>query len=110
MFSMTTSKYRPRDFVLPDYRKRFGQTTNMVWVNESEVERVDELFAAKLQARAAAAITVASYTQDMTIKDYAEKAGVAYQRLSRVLRGAEVMKLEDMATAQRVLGLNLLGC
>lgn len=106
---MSTPRYRPRDFVLPSDRGSFGKSTNLRWIPADEAGDRDQWFAAKLQHQAAMTIAHAVYGSDRSIKSYALEAGVAYQRLSQVLRGDVVMRFEDMATAQRVLGVKFLG-
>jgi len=38
-----------------------------------------------------------------TVKAFAEKSGLNYARFTRMLRGEIVMRLEDVATAERLL-------
>lgn len=106
---MSTPRYRPRDFVLPEYQRRFGKSFNMRWLAADEVDSPDQLFAARMQNEAAVKIVEAIYASGRTVKSYAKDADVAYLRLAQVLRGETVMRLEDMATAHRILGLKFLG-
>lgn len=80
----------------------------MRWTPVEDAIAPDQWFAARLQHQAAMKIANAVYSSDRSLTSYALEAGVAYQRLSQVLRGDVVMRFEDMATAQRILGIKFL--
>lgn len=42
-----------------------------------------------------------------SLKEYAQTAGVDYQRLTKMLRGEAIMRLEDIASAHRHLGITI---
>ena len=59
--------------------------------------------AARLQHRYVHRIRVRLADRGMSVEDYAKEAGSSYGRMSRLLRGEIVMRLEDIAVADRVL-------
>ncbi|TFC99189.1 hypothetical protein E3T25_16110 [Cryobacterium sandaracinum] len=128
---MTDARFRPRDFALtPD---RFGRPTGIEWksiqvvdwvIPEDPAELQDlrrryadwrtnawRLQAAQMQHYYAMRIrrAIAEGTQvkgrGMTrSRVYAQMAGISYDRLVKMLRGEVIMRLEDVAAADRMLG------
>lgn len=70
---------------------------------------LDQLAASRWQHRIAYAINERVLFDYDSLVDYAQFSGVNYARLGRLLRGEAVIRLEDVATAERVLGLKLIG-
>lgn len=60
--------------------------------------------AARLQHEYAVRINRRLRGLGKTVYDYASMTGTSYDRLTKVLRGVAVMKLEDIAQAERLLG------
>jgi AraC-like DNA-binding protein len=42
--------------------------------------------------------------RDLSVKQYAAEAGMSYYRLARLLRGEVILRLEDIAMADLILG------
>jgi hypothetical protein len=43
----------------------------------------------------------------MTTEEYATELGISWSRMGRMLRGRIIMRLEDVASAERLLGIAL---
>lgn len=98
---MSDDRYRPRTYTTEP--AAFGKAATIAWPS---VPRSGEarLLAAQVQHHCAVAITREAKAQYVTLKKYARRAGVDYQRLTKILRGEAVMRLEDMANARLHLG------
>ena len=57
-----------------------------------------------MQHRYAVRIAKRSRTKYGSLKGYAEAAGLNYDRLSKIIRGEALMRFEDLANAERMLG------
>lgn len=101
---MADSRYVPRDYALNPLH--FGSLTKPVeWrENMASAADLDRLKAAQAQHRYAARIRSSIRSSGPgTTKAFAEVNGLNYARFSRMLRGEIIMRLEDVATAERLL-------
>jgi hypothetical protein len=98
------SRYVPRDYALDPHH--FGSLTKLVHWREdltSDAD-LDRLRAAQAQHRYAGRIRSSiRSTGSGTAKAFAEANRLNYAHLSRMLRGEIIMRLEDVATAERLL-------
>lgn len=65
----------------------------------------DQLQASKTQHSVVLAMRRIIRQRNLSVLGYADLNDINYQRLSAVLRGQQVMRLEDIANAERNLGL-----
>jgi len=98
---MTNPRYRPAEFTTEP--GSFGRARTVEWRTHS-VDKGPLLEAAKIQHRFSVAIRNRALVQFGSLKSYARAADIDYPRLTQVLAGKQVMRLEDIATAQLVLG------
>lgn len=56
-------------------------------------------------ARLGRPIRRAAERQYGSLARYADAVGLSYDRLTKIMRGTEIMRLEDIAQAQRYLGV-----
>jgi len=104
---MPNPRYVPRLLSLEPLD--FGQKAGLLWLKEDDLlaEDVDYLGAAKLQHAFALLVGERIRRRFNSVTDYASFAGVNYPRLARILRGDVILRLEDVANAQRVLQFEL---
>lgn len=95
-------RYHPRRYSAEP--KGFGKVSSIRW-RSVEPGTEDQHLAAKIQHSWAVQISRAADERYGSLKAYAQTAGVSYDRLARVIRGEEIMRLEDIATARRVLDI-----
>jgi hypothetical protein len=91
--------------VAPRDRPYFGKVARISWlegVTEAEEKRIAT---ARLQHALAVKITGTLRDMGYNVRSYAKLAGVSYDRMAKVLRGEALMRLEDIADAERLLGL-----
>lgn len=93
---MSDPRFRPKDYAVDPHE--FGRTEEPEWrtVPEDEAHR---LRAAVIQHWFALSVRDAMKRESGTLKALARRAGVSYDRMSRVLRGDAIMRLEDIAAA-----------
>jgi hypothetical protein len=102
---MSDDRYVPRNYAA-DCRSFGNPSRRIEWRTvgdgdgEIPVSEQDWLRAAKIQDQFARRIR-SSITG--SVKEYAETHGLNERRLGRMLRGEVVMRLEDIATAERLL-------
>lgn len=101
---MADSRYVPRDYALEPLH--FGSLWKFAnWRDDctSDVD-LDRLRASKAQHVYAYQIRLSIHLSSFaSTKAFAESNGLNYARFSRMLRGEIVMRLEDVATAERLL-------
>jgi hypothetical protein len=104
---MPNPRYVPRLLSLEPLD--FGQKAGLLWRDEDDLraDEVDYLGAAKLQHEFALLVSERIRRRFNSLTDYASFAGVNYPRLARILRGDVILRLEDVASAQRVLQFRL---
>jgi hypothetical protein len=97
---VSNPRFEPRAFTNePD---AFGLARAISW-RDADSDHVDQANAARLQHLWALAIRAASKKQFGSVKAYSVAAQQNYDRLAKVLRGDTIMRLEDIAAAQRLL-------
>lgn len=97
---MSNPRFTPRAF--SEEPDAFGVARRITWREPTQGE-VDQINAARLQHQWALAIRTSSKAQFGSVKAYAMAAQQNYDRLAKVLRGDAIMRLEDIAAAQRLL-------
>jgi hypothetical protein len=97
---VTKPRFSPRIYTNePD---AFGRARNIAW--KPVVPGTDDQHAAaQIQHLWAVEIRAAAIAKFKSVRGYANAAGINYHRISRILRGTEIMRLEDIAQAQRIL-------
>lgn len=99
---MSDPRYRPRRYTSePDV---FGKGATIDWLPAAPGTEEQHL-AAQMQHCWAVAITTEVKSRYGSLKGYAKAANVDYQRLTKILRGDAVMRLEDIASARLHLGV-----
>lgn len=101
---MSDPRFRPRELVRPAQRRDFGKVLALNWIDSHTDLEASRIAAAQLQHALAVRITRQLKGKGLSIRDYAALAHIGYDRMAKVLRGEAVMRLEDVADAQRLLG------
>ena len=99
---MSDPRYRPRDFTSEP--RAFGHAKGIRWRHANTDREHDLVEASRMQHYYALLIRNALEQSDMSIAAYAIEAGDTHDRISRILRGTAIMRFEDVARAQRILG------
>ena len=106
---MSNPRFTPRRYTSEP--ENFGRTDWIDWVDDNDQPgksrssyEKDRIAAAKLQHRFSVAIRKKASDKFGSLKAYARECEVPYDRLSKVMRGEAIMRLEDVAQAQRILG------
>jgi 23S rRNA G2069 N7-methylase RlmK/C1962 C5-methylase RlmI len=111
---VSSPTYVPRSLaVVP---QQFGRVLELEWKSVEEVHRAYPklastparamaiLRAAEFQSRYAARIRGRLKATKKPLKEYASEADSSYDRTSKVIRGWVLMRLEDIASADIILG------
>lgn len=101
---MSDPRFQPRLMAAPSARHHFGKVVEMSWIKGSTDLEEKRIATARLQHALAVKITGRLREKGLNIRSYADLAGVSYDRMAKVLRGEALMRLEDVADAQRLLG------
>jgi hypothetical protein len=99
---MTDSRYVPRD--LSDEPAGFGRAAILKWKSSDSIGGAARIRAANIQHFYTIRIRKRITDELMTAKQFAAKSGISYDRLMKVLRGEMIMRLEDIAAADLILG------
>lgn len=99
---MTDSRYVPR--ALSDEPGSFGRAEVLKWKNSDSIGGAVRIRAARIQHYYAIRIRRRISDERTTAKEFASKSGISYDRLMKVLRGEMIMRLEDIAAADLILG------
>jgi len=105
---MTSPRFIPRSY--SEQPKLFGDTMLMTWrplPEDASESLLDQAGAAKMQHLAAVKIRDAAIAEHGSVKVYAEMFDMEYGRLTKLLSGTVLMRFEDLARAERNLGLKL---
>lgn len=102
---MSDPRFRPRRYT-PD-PKLFGKAPEIRWNAALTARQATQVVASRIQHDYAVMIRAAADQQHGSLKAYADATDTDYQRLTRVLRGDAIMRLEDIADAHRHLGVPL---
>lgn len=99
---MSDPRFRPRTYArVPS---QFGRAEDIPWLSATSNAQQSRLDTARLQSLFAARIRARLHDRRLTIKQYADMVDIGYDRMAKVLRGETLMRLEDIADAERVLG------
>lgn len=101
---MSDPRFQPRLMATEADRSNFGKAVRISWLEGSTDLEAKRIAAARLQHAFAVKITATLRDKGLNIRSYAELAGVSYDRMAKVLRGEALMRLEDVADAERLLG------
>ena len=89
---------------LSDEPGSFGQAEVLRWKSGESVGDATRIRAAKLQHFYSIRIRQRIKDKRLTAKQFASESGISYDRLMKVLRGEMIMRLEDIAAADLILG------
>jgi len=107
---MVSDRYVPRRFAIDD--QLFGKERVIKWKSTENLDdlEVGQRRAAQIQHHAALAIRAAlnRSARYHSVADYARAVDVSERRMAELLRGDIVMRLEDIAVAERVLKIRFL--
>lgn len=102
---VTSPRFEPRSYLIePEAFGRTAATWNLLVPGASGDAR-DQLQASKTQHSVVLAMRRRLRQKNMSVRGYADRNAINYQRLSSILRGQQIMRLEDIANAERNLGL-----
>jgi len=105
---MSTPSYEPRTYAKQP--KLFGSESIMQWKptpNDASDTTVDQVSASKRQHIIALAIHRALAKKGTSMRSYAAShPEITYTRFAAVMRGEAIMKLDDIANAERNLELS----
>ena len=106
---MTDSRYVPRSFAVNP--TEFGQKSSIEWVPDLDLSNkaLDWLKASQVQHGFARQIRLAIGASYDSVQEFADVNELDYRRLSRVLRGEAIMRLDDLAAIERTLKFSILG-
>jgi hypothetical protein len=99
---MGVARFKPRSY--SSEPKSFGKAANIGWKSFSDPAEKDRQWAAQFQHGYAVRINRRLQELGMTSREYSALTGVGYDRITKVLRGDAVIRLEDVSQAERLLG------
>lgn len=99
---MSTPRYQPKDYALDP--KTFGRQRMIAWREVQDPEDLDRLVASKIQHKYAYLMTARMEEIGLAKRDFIAKAGFCRDQGFKILRGAHVMRLDFIASADRILG------
>jgi hypothetical protein len=82
----------------------FGRRSDVQWTKPANAQEEGFVAAARLQHRYVLRIRERMAAERLNSKAYAARSGTSVQRLLRILRGEVILRLEDIALADAVLG------
>jgi predicted transcriptional regulator len=85
-------------------RTGFGRAAALRWKTSNSPMEQTRINAANLQHLYCVRIRERMTKKLMTAKQFAEASNISYDRLLKVLRGDIIMRLEDIAAADLILG------
>lgn len=98
---MSNPRFHPNSFT--DEPLAFGKAQVIKW-KDVPLQEADRLLAAQIQHSLACLISKQARAKYGSLRAYAETAGLNYDRLVKVLRGEHLLRLEDLAAAERHIG------
>jgi hypothetical protein len=101
---MGNPRYVPKRYT--DEPKEFGRAKVVTWKPDQPGSE-DQRRAAQIQHDWAVQIRWTAVARYGSLTKYAEATGLNYDRLIKVLSGREIMRLEDIAQAERLLGVKV---
>jgi hypothetical protein len=105
---MSDPRFKPRAYTAEP--NAFGKAANVRWISAATDSDADLCLAAQLQHTYAVRINLRLRDMKKSVRDYSHMTGIGYDRLAKVLRGDAIMRLEDIAQAERLLGKILDSC
>lgn len=102
---MSDPRFQPRLMAVPADRPYFGKVARISWLEGGTETEEKWIATARLQHALAVKITGTLRDLGYNVRSYAKLAGVSYDRMAKVLRGEALMRLEDIADAERLLDL-----
>lgn len=103
---MGNPRYVPKRYT--DEPKEFGRARAVTW-KPVQPGSEDQRRAAQIQHDWAVQIRRAADARYGSLAKYAEATDLSYDRLIKVMSGREIMRLEDIAQAERLLGVKAPG-
>jgi len=98
---MSNPRYRPRDYTTEP--SAFGRAAVIQWRHPNRDWAKDQAVAAWMQHVYAVRINKSLRDRGMSLADYAKETGQSYDKVSKMLRGEVIMRLDDIAQAHRLL-------
>ena len=92
----------PREYAKDPWA--FGHADNLVWKTATSPAEATKIISAQLQHRYAIRIRDRLRKNGRGLRAYAAVAGTSYDRATKVLRGITIMRLDDIAAAEQILG------
>lgn len=99
---MSDPRFIPRQWVLKP--EQFGRRLDVSWRQAQDAQQASELAAAQRQHELTYLIRRRLDEQGRTIRWFAQQVGAGYERTTRLLRGAVLMRIQDVTDAERILG------
>jgi hypothetical protein len=99
---VTDSRYVPSSYSTEP--RGFGRAEGLHWKTSNDVTELARIRASKLQHSYSVRIRKRMTDMSVSAKQFAAASGTSYERLLKVLRGDVIMRLEDIASADLVLG------
>lgn len=99
---MSDPRFKPRRYTTEP--AVYGKAETIGWKETRTDQERDRLLAAQLQHRYAVRITRRAQRKFGSLKAYARATDLNYDRLSKIIRGEALMRFEDLAHAERLLG------
>ena len=101
---MSDPRFVPRSWLRRPCQ--FGRCLAAQWRDPATTAEQSELDAARRQNAITFQIRRALEEQGRTIRGYAEQTDYGYDRMTKLLRGEIVMRLQDITDAERILNLD----
>ncbi len=98
---MGKPKYVPREWAIDP--ELFGRSAAIEWKRPTNEIELRQQYAARIQNLYATRIRARLKLRKMKLTAYAARTGKGYDRLSKVLRGEVLMRIEDVADAEYLL-------
>ena len=99
---MAKARYVPAQFAT--MRRMFGRRRDVAFREVGTPQKDAQAWASDLQHRYAMRIRDAIFKKGWTVVQYAEAADVTADHMHKLLRGEAILKLEDMAMADLLVG------
>lgn len=98
---MSNPRFHPNSFTYEPLA--FGKAEVIKW-KDVPLQDADRLLAAQIQHSLACLISKQARSKYGSLRAYAETADLNYDRLVKILRGEQILRLEDLAAAERHIG------
>jgi hypothetical protein len=85
-------------------REAFGRARSLEWKPATDAEAARRILAARIQHDVAFRVLRRIRERNLGLAAYARKAGTSYDRATKIFRGEAIMRLEDIAMAELILG------